>query len=212
VLAERLRIAREMHDVLAHSVMVLQSGAARMALHDASPDVRALLAQLEGVGRDALDELRGILGLLRGTDPASRDDLAPPQGDLAALISTMRAAGLPLTVHGLDLIAALPDALSLTVFRVVQEGLTSALKHAGAAPTTVTFANGNGRLTATITDSGGGTPEPSLPTGGHALTGLRERVQIVGGTLTSGPTPHGGWQLRAELAISQPALTTADAR
>lgn len=218
VLAERLRIAREMHDVLAHSVsvMVLQTGAARMALHDTSPTVRTLLGQVEGVGRDALDELRGILGLLRDGDGETSAELAPPQGDLAKLFGSTRTAGLPLTVQGLELVAALPDAMSLTVFRVVQEALTNAVKHAGSAPTTVAFAGDRCRFTTTISNDAARSPSrqnaTALPSGGHGLTGLRERVQAVGGTLTGGPAAGGGWQVRAELPVPDAALAAAGAR
>lgn len=204
VAAERLRIAREMHDVLAHgvSVMTLQAGAARIALHDTAPQVRELLTGVEALGREALEELRDILGLLRDDGTAPDGERTTPPGDLEQLLSTMRDAGLPLTVERLDPVDDLPAPLPLTVFRLVQEALTNTLKHAGAAPTSVRIARDGHTVLVEVTDHGLARPRPPLPSGGNGLHGLRERVGALGGSVTAGPVPGGpGWTMRAELPL-----------
>jgi signal transduction histidine kinase len=220
VTTERLRIAREMHDVLAHSVsvMVLQVGAARMALHDTAPQVRELLAGVENLGRGALEELSDILGLLRDpTDPAdpagSADpaDLAPPPGDLGRLAATMRAAGLPLTVRGAEHLDCLPQSLALTVFRLVQEALTNTLKHAAGAAATVDISMEAGAVVVEIDDAGEVGHSPAVPGGGHGLIGLRERVNALGGTVDYRPRAGGGWQVRAVLPLPPTLTPTAEA-
>ena len=214
--AERLRIAREMHDVLAHSVsvMVLQTGAARMALRDGEPRVRELLGGVENVGREALEELRVILGLLRDVVAPLPSGLITGETPLDRLVETMRAAGLPLTVRGDSQLEAVPHALRQTAFRVVQEGLTNALKHADAAPTTVEISLDARAMVVQVSDEGGPVPGPALPSGGHGLVGVRERVHDVGGVVSCGPTPGGGWQLRAVLplpgGVVPPAVVVAD--
>ncbi|RZS91815.1 signal transduction histidine kinase [Motilibacter rhizosphaerae] len=198
--AERLRISREMHDVLAHSisVMVLQTGAARMSLADTAPAVRTMLAGVEDVGREALGELRGVLGLLRepGTSGA---DLAPPQGDLGRLVETMRGAGLAVTVHGDDALAGVAPSVAQAVFRTVQEALTNCLKHAPGARTTVEIDVQENRVVVAVRDTGGSAPAPALEGAGHGLHGIRERVLALGGSVSSGPQADGGWVVRAEL-------------
>ena len=198
VAAERLRIAREMHDVLAHgvSVMVLQIGAARMVLSESAPQVRKVLAGVEDLGRQALEDLRGILGLLRDPAGAAAEQSPLLPGDFQRLFATMRTAGLPLSVEGADSIAMLPDPLVRTVFRVIQEALTNALKHSGPAATTVDIRVGARDVTVDVHDKGSTASTHSTLAGGNGLIGLRERVSVVGGTLISGPSTSGGWQLR----------------
>jgi signal transduction histidine kinase len=202
--AERLRIAREMHDVLAHgvSVMTLQAGAARMALHESAPQVRELLSGVEELGREALEELRDILGLLRDDRLAPNDAPTTPPGDLERLLSTMRDAGLPLTVERLDRLDDLPPPLQLTVFRIVQEALTNTLKHAGTPATTIRVEWDGHIVCVEIADRGLARPRRQLPTGGNGLAGLRERVGAFGGTVTAGPTgAEPGWTTRAEIPL-----------
>jgi signal transduction histidine kinase len=205
VAAERLRIARDMHDVLAHgiSVMTLQVGAARIALHEAAPEVRELLGGVEDLGREALGELRDILGLLRGSDTHPVDLPAVPPADLHRLLATMRSAGLPLDVEGLDQVDDLALPVALAVFRVAQEALTNILKHAGKPPTSVRFSRSNDRFVVEVADRGvARRGRPQVPGGGHGLVGLRERLGELGGQLTSGPIPgQTGWVVRAELPL-----------
>ena len=223
VAAERLRIAREMHDVLAHgvSVMVLQIGAARMSLHDTAPEVRQILVGVEDLGREALEDLRGILGLLRGASEGSSEHRSPAlPGDFGRLFATMRTAGMPLTVEGGELIAGLAETSSQTLFRVAQEALTNVLKHAGPVATTVGISRAEGELAITVTNGGGQgrsdlTPTPTPLPGGHGLIGLRERLADAGGTVVDECTPGGGWRVRAtvpcepvEAAVRSAALSS----
>jgi signal transduction histidine kinase len=203
-LAERLRIARDMHDVLAHSVsvMVLHAGAARMAVGDQVPAATGLLEQAEEVGRDALQELRVILGLLRRQDTGT-DLLVPAHGDLDRVVEFVRTAGLPVSITGGEMVRELPEPVQLTVTRVVQEGLTNALKHAGAPPTTVAIVQDDEEVVVEVRNGPGSPVSPRLPSGGHGLLGLEERVLAHGGSLTWGPD-SAGWTVRAAVPIEAP--------
>lgn len=206
---ERLRIAREMHDVLAHSVsvMVLQTGAARMALHDHEPRIRDLLAGIEEVGRDALEELRSILGVLRDVSAAT---IPTHRARLDKVVETMRSAGLPVHLQLAVDLDVLPDPMGVAVVRVVQEGLTNALKHGAAPATTVDISEADGQVKVVVANQGEPGPSGgSLPAGGHGLLGVAERVHTLGGTMQAGPRSGGGWQLRASLPAADPAVSTA---
>jgi signal transduction histidine kinase len=208
VAAERLRIAREMHDILAHgvSVMVLQTGAARMALHDAAPQVREILSGVEGLGRNALAELHDILGLLR--EPvASPTGSGTATADLSRLLGVLREAGIQPDLEGGEILGRLPAPTGRVAFRVVQESLTNALKHAYGSRTAVRFTDDAGQVTVEVRNSPGRTDDgpPATPSGGHGLTGLQERVAGQGGTLTFGPEPAGGWRVRAQLPLAAAA-------
>ena len=197
-IAERLRIARDMHDVLAHSVsvMVLQTGAARMALHDREGMVRTLLVGIEDVGRDALQELRSILGVLRD-NPSSASTHAD---GLNKVVDTMRSAGLQVELDVRIAIDRLVDGVGEAVVRVVQEGLTNSLKHgAGAAATVLIDATDTG-VQVSVRDRGGAVRGSAvLPAGGHGLLGITERVTNAGGSVEFGPLAGGGWQLAASI-------------
>jgi signal transduction histidine kinase len=198
--AERLRIARELHDVVAHSVsvMTVQAGAARVVL-DAQPGrVRESLQAVEETGRQALAELRRLLGVLRleEGEPA----LAPQPGlaDLDALLAQARGAGLPVqrTIEGEP--AALPPGVDLAAYRIVQEALTNARRHAAAAQARVAVRYGQGIVELEITNEG----RRAIPgEGGHGLVGMRERAALYGGELEAGPRPDGGYAVRARLPI-----------
>ena len=191
---ERARIASEMHDVVTHnvSVMVVQAGAARRVL-DSSPDeAREALLAVEASGRTAMTELRHLLGLLApsgGVEPGPAEVLTP-QPDVAqipALVARLCRAGMPVELSveapgGTP--PALPAGIDLAAFRVVQEGLTNVMKHAGQARTTVRLA------------------EPA--SGGRGLIGLRERITVYGGELDAGPRPGGGWRLAARIPLEPP--------
>jgi signal transduction histidine kinase len=205
VVDERRRIAREMHDLVAHSmsVMVVQAGGARRIL-DRDP-ARALEAatMIERTGREALTEMRHLLGVLNL--PEARAALAPQPSlaELDELIARSRAAGLPTALDLRGERRPLPTGLDLAAYRIVQEALTNALKHSGHAPTTVTVDYGEHELALEIRDEGAGRSNSG---GGHGLVGMRERVRLYGGSIETGPTDGGGWRVRARLPLGEVAL------
>ena len=203
VAEERARIAREMHDVVAHSlsVMVVQAEAAE-AMLDVDPErARRPLSSVQDTGRSALGELRRMLGALRETD-ASGAPLAPQPGldGLADLIESVRAAGLLVSVRIDGEPRELPQGVDLSAYRIVQEGLTNALKHAGPARAEVLVRYGERELELGVSDDGRGR-DPQSNGGGHGLVGMRERVALYGGELEAGPRPDGGFGLRARLPL-----------
>jgi signal transduction histidine kinase len=206
---ERARIARELHDVVAHSVsvMVIQSGAVRHRLDGDHDREREALERVERAGREALEEMRRMLGILRSS--GEQASLAPQPGmaDLPALAEQMRTAGLPVELR-IDGGESIPPGLGLTVYRIVQEALTNVLKHAGAGSATVNVTVGERAVVVDVVDDGHGTSQPPAPGAGHGLIGMRERVGIYGGTLVSGPRPGGGFAVRAELPVSQAAAAS----
>jgi signal transduction histidine kinase len=204
VVQERTRIARELHDVIAHSVSVMgvQAGAAEQMLSIDPERAREPLQAIQAGAREAITELRLMLGVLRGRDETPA--LAPQPGltDLDALVEQMCVAGLPtqLTVEGAP--ARLSAGVELSVYRIVQEALTNALKHSQATSATVTIRNGANGLDLEVVDSGsinGRGPDPAAP--GHGLIGMRERVALYGGTITTGHRGEGGYAVRAHLPL-----------
>lgn len=216
--AERARIARELHDVVAHgvSIMVLQAGAARMVLDAHSDGVREPLLAIESAGRQALEDLQRMLGVLR--DPDGGDARREPPASLAQLselVERLRRAGLEVSLHVAGEPAALPDGVDHCGYRVVQEGLTNILKHAVGATATVRVTHGATAVHIEVADDGGSPSsglEP-LPDSELGLVGLRERLALYDGTLTAGPTEQGGWRLTADMPVRKPAMVdrTADA-
>jgi signal transduction histidine kinase len=207
---ERARIARELHDVVAHSVsvMVVQAGAARRVLRRDPDRASEALGSIELTGRQALDELRRLLGMIRKYDRRAVD-LAPQPGlqDLDALLSQIEEAGLPvdLVVEGEP--RPLPSGVDLSVFRIVQEALTNTLKHAGPARATVTLTYRSDELALNIVDDGSGLTHlvednDSGGPGGHGLVGMRERVALYGGELCAGPRSGGGYEVKACLPLT----------
>jgi signal transduction histidine kinase len=199
---ERRRIAREMHDVVAHSVsvMVVQAGGARRII-DRDPDRAAqAAAQIEYAGRAALVEMRRLLGLLHAGEAGA---LAPQPSlaELDALVERSRAAGLPVEVRVLGERRPLPAGIDLAAYRIVQEALTNTLKHAGAAPTEVHLRWGEDELELEILDRGGAGMARNGSGGGHGLVGMAERVRLYGGELEAGPRPAGGFRVRARLPL-----------
>ena len=201
---ERARIARELHDVVTHnvSVMVIQAGAARKVL-DASPgQAREALLSVEASGRAAMTELRHVMGLL--TMDGGSPDLAPQPGlaQLESLVSRVRDAGLPveLVVTGRPG-TALPEGVDLTGYRVVQEALTNAVKHAPGATAIVRVEHGTDRLRIEITDTGGEQPPSADAGSGRGLIGLRERLALYGGTLRAGPRIRAGYRVEAVIPL-----------
>jgi signal transduction histidine kinase len=193
---ERARIAREMHDIVAHhlSVIVLQAAGARASGRPAE----ATLEKIEDSARQALTETRRLLGVLR--DPGEETRLAPQPGigDLDALAASVQAAGLPVRLV-IDGDAALPATVDVSVYRIVQEALTNVLKHAGPARVDVTIDCGQDAVTIEVADDG--TAEPGRQAGGHGLAGMRERAAVFGGELAAGPRPGGGYAVRARLPL-----------
>lgn len=190
---ERERIAAEMHDVLAHkvSLIALHAGALEVTAAQSEPRLSEGAALIRVTAREALQELRQVLGMLRtDLDPGAA------HADLAALVQASVQAGQPVELR--DGAGPLPPALARVVYRIAQEGLTNAHKHAPHAPTTVTVER-EGRGVVVSIHNGVGRRPADLPGSGSGLIGLAERVQLLGGTLDSGPEPGGGWRLRAEL-------------
>ena len=205
--AERTRIARELHDIVAHhlSVIVLQAAGARAS----GKAAEATLEKIENNGRQALAETRRLLGVLRETDQEAALAPQPGIGELDALTDTVRAAGLPvnLVIDGDP--AALPAAVDLSVYRIVQEALTNVLKHAGQARADVTIGCADEAVTIEVTDDGSREPGSRIPPGGNGLAGMRERAAIFGGEFHAGPCPGGGYAVRARLPLADP-LSLAD--
>jgi signal transduction histidine kinase len=210
---ERRRIAREMHDVVAHSVsvMVVQAGGARRIL-DRDPARAADAAGLiERTGRQALAEMRLLLGVL-GAEGGGEGGLEPqPTLDgLEALVARARAAGLPVSLRVTGERRDLPAGAEVAVYRVAQEALTNAIKHATGAPAALVLAWGEEALELTVADLGGhGGGEALLPGGGHGLVGMRERMRTYGGEVDAGPRPGGGYAVRARLPLRDPELAAA---
>ena len=202
--AERARIARELHDVVAHnvSVMVVQADGASYALDGSPEQAREALAAISRTGRQALAEMRSLLGVLRSASEAPTDvELAPQPGieQLSGLLEQARATGLPVafTVEGVP--RQLPQGTALTAYRVVQESLTNARKHGGPGVTaTVTLRFCEDALVIIVADDGIATKKEADGQG-HGLIGMRERVELFGGAVTAGPKPGGGFRVTVTL-------------
>jgi len=201
VAREQARIARELHDVVTHhvSVMTIQAGAAGKVL-DTDPELaRGALSAIETSGRETMTELRHLLGVLT---PGPAEDLLHPQpglDQLDALVDNVRRAGQPVSVSRTPV--ALPRGMDLTAYRVVQEALTNALRHAPGAPTEVTISAGADLVIEVTNDEpppGGGGAAPGSGTG---LLGLAERLHLYGGTLETGRRVGGGFRVRASLPL-----------
>ncbi|MEU9033866.1 histidine kinase [Streptomyces sp. NPDC048352] len=202
---ERARIAREMHDVLSHAVslMIVQAEAGPVAVRRAPERAEAAFEAIAETGRDAMAQLRTMLGVLR-TDEVPPRSPQPGIAGLAELVDRVRAGGLRVSYERTGAVRELPAALEATVHRVVQEALTNVVRHAGAAAVEVRLEYGPRELTVTVADDGRG-PVPS-PGGGHGLIGIRERAAAHGGTAQAGPGPGGrGFAVRVVLASSVPS-------
>ncbi|MEU8257430.1 histidine kinase [Micromonospora inaquosa] len=222
VAEERTRIARELHDVVAHSmaVMIVQADGARFMLDRDPAQARTAVKVVADTGREALEEMRRLVGVLRDAGPAGGDEpggltvAADPEhrrlalAELPDLLARFDDAGLHVRSTVTDAPPALPPGLELTVYRVVQEALTNALKHAGVgARVEVVVSYTAGAVVVRVVDDGRGRPLVSpAPSGGHGLLGMRERVTVYDGNLTAGPRLTGGWQVEVRLPLpSEPA-------
>jgi signal transduction histidine kinase len=203
VTEERARIARELHDVVGHSVsvMTVQASAVRRLLRPEQEREREALLIVERTGREALAEMRRMVGVLRRPEEAPALAPQPSLEHLGKLVDQAREAGLPveLRVEGEPL--PLPAGVDLTAYRLVQEGLTNALKHARAERAQVLVRYGDGGIEVTVSDDGRGAGSGDGG-GGHGLVGMRERVAVYGGELEAGPRPEGGYRLRARLPLA----------
>ena len=206
VAAERAAIARELHDVVAHhmSVMVVQAGAAR-AVSASDPAATAeALRQIEASGRTGLTEMRRLLEVLKAEEDGNGRAPQPGLARMSELLDAMRASGLPVEAIVEGSPRPLPPGVDLSAYRIVQEALTNALRHAGGASARVVVRYDPGAVELEVADDGPGLPEDPEASGGHGLIGMRERVQLFGGELEAGPRPGGGFLLRARLP-SEPA-------
>ena len=202
VAEERARIARELHDIVAHavSVMVLQVGAVRHRLPDALAPDREALQAVEQAGRTALTDMRRLLDAMR--QDGEQIDLAPQPGldRVQSLLDEVRRAGLPVELHIEGEPYRLPPAIELSAYRIVQEGLTNALKHARAGHADVTVHYGRDEVQIVVRDDGEGASTSNDP--GYGLAGMRERVKIYGGEMSAGSANGGGFVLRTRLPLA----------
>ena len=201
IVQERSRIARELHDIVAHSisVMVLQARGGRRVI-DAEPrEAQEAFGVIERTGHHALEEMRRLLGMLRSSDDQLALAPQPTLQQLDTLLDQVRAAGLPVEVEFEGEPTELPPGVDLSAYRIVQEALTNALKHAGPARARVVVRYGEDELELEIADDGAGSGDGGGS--GHGLIGMRERVSVYGGELQAGRRPGGGYALRARLPL-----------
>jgi len=210
-LSERLRIARELHDIVAHhiSVAVIQSQAAQRVADSDPARAKTAMADVERTNRTALEEMRRLLGVLHSSEPGGTaapipDAYAPALGlaDIEVLADRLRRAGLDVSVVQRGAAAGVPDDVGLTAYRIVQESLTNVLRHAGPAAVTVDLDVGD-QLRVTVTDDGRGASAAlaGVPGTGRGIAGMRERAAAVGGKLSAGPKRGGGYQVRATVPL-----------
>ncbi|AQU71239.1 sensor histidine kinase [Streptomyces niveus] len=204
VAEERLRIARDLHDVVAHHIALVnvQAGVASHVMDKRPDQAKEALAHVREASRSALNELRATVGLLRQSgDPAAPTEPAPGLALLDELVGTFRHAGLPVDVARGDPDSRLPAAVDLAAYRIIQEALTNVRKHAGpGAKAEVSVVRVGPTVEVTVLDNGTGTGEPADGSG-HGLLGMRERVTALGGTLTAGPRYGGGFRTQAILPV-----------
>ena len=201
---QRTRLARELHDVVAHSVsvMTVQAAAARRVMQRAPGEAADAVEAIERTGREALAEMRRMVAVLRPRD--EEEPLAPQPGvdDLAALIGQMESTGLSVDMRVEGRPRALPPSLDLSAYRIVQEALTNVLKHAGPVRTEVVLRYGGRDIEIEVSDDGALAHAPSqAPGAGHGLSGMRERAALFGGELSVGRRPEGGFCVRARLPV-----------
>ena len=207
VVAERERIARELHDVIAHdvSLMVIQAGAAQRVMRDQPDKASEALSSIQDSGRRAVDELYLLLGMLRDDG----QDLAPQRGLSAVegLVGEVSRSGIPIELRITGERRDLGNALEVSAYRLVQEALTNVLKHAGGSRTLVELAYDPAQLTVRVADDGtGSATSPVAGSGGHGLLGMRERVRMFGGSFDAGRRAGGGWCITAVLPIAADAM------
>ncbi len=203
--AERARIARELHDVVTHgvSVMVLQTGAARQVLASDAERAEALMRSVEAGGREAMNELRNLLGLLSDDATEAPRTPQPRLAQIEELVDRVRDAGLPVDLAVDGTARPLPPGIDLAAYRIIQEALTNALRHGKTGPARVLIRYTNAALELEILDQSRVLPphDDADERGGRGLVGMRERIAIYGGTLQARPEPGHGYAVRARLPI-----------
>ena len=216
VAEERLRIARELHDVIAHSMSVIavQSAVGNHVIDTQPAEARQALAAIEATSRSALTEMRRLLGVLR-QEGEPRGSLAPAPGlaDLASLVGQVQDAGLRVWINVDGQRGPVPPGIDLSAYRIIQEALTNVIKHAAASAANVTISYRPDSVTVEITDHGspgppartgsGGSVPPARTGSGHGIIGMRERVAVFGGEFAAGPGPDGGFRVRACFPIAE---------
>jgi signal transduction histidine kinase len=199
---EQARIARELHDIIAHnvSIMTVQAAAAGDAFERHPARVREALGAIESTGREALTELRRLLGAVRPDEGETAFAPQPGLARLDALVDQVRAAGLTVELIVEGRRPELPPSVDLSAYRIVQEALTNTLKHAGASRARVVVRQGDGALEIEVVDDGRGAVDDGAP-GGHGIIGMRERAALFGGDLDAGPAPGGGFAVHARIPL-----------
>ncbi len=201
---ERLRIARELHDVVAHTMATInvQAGVAAHVLPTRPEAVAESLQAIKAASKDGLRELRAILNVLRQADDADPTQPAPGTAQLGTLIDGARRSGLDTTLTVTGEPVPLPAAVDLAAYRIVQESLTNTIRHAGPATAAVSLGYDPGELRIEVIDTGHGPAPAAGRNGGHGLAGMRERAATVGGTLETGPGAAGGYRVAARLPLN----------
>ena len=196
---ERVRLARELHDAVGHSVsvMVVQAGAERLALGDERPETRGVLLAIERTGREALAEMSRLLDLLRREDEGLTLAPQPSLARVESLVATARDAGVPVELRIEGERIALPAGIDVSAYRIVQEALTNVVKHAGPANASVLVRYGSDEVELEVADDGRGAANGNV--GGYGLAGMRERVELHGGSLETGARRSGGFFVKARL-------------
>ncbi|MCT9091123.1 sensor histidine kinase [Streptomyces sp. ASQP_92] len=219
VVAERLRIARELHDMVAHSISIIaiQAGVGSRVIQTQPAEALEALRAIETTSRDTLSGLRRTLVALRQADPdaepSGRAPLAPSPGlaDLEELVTVTADAGVRVDLRRSGEQRPLPVDIDLSAYRIVQEALTNVVRHAGTAACRVAVDYGDGELTVDIVDNGRGTTEDGPPHG-FGIVGMRERVALLNGRITAGPRPEGGFRVTARLPLAEPVGVPAESR
>ncbi|MDQ3402109.1 MAG: histidine kinase [Actinomycetota bacterium] len=202
--AERARIARELHDVVAHavSVIVVHADGAAFAVRKQPELAERAIETISSTGREALTELRRLLGVLRSEDSETERTPQPGAQSIADLAERVRAIGVPVRLDLTGQLDDLPAGVGLGIYRIIQEALTNTIKHAGpGASATVHIRRVGDRVELDITDKGPGT-SVRLTEGGNGLIGMRERAIVFGGSLRAGPRTDGGWRVQAVLPVT----------
>jgi len=198
---ERTRIARELHDVIAHSMSVIQvqASTARYRLPEIGEAEASEFESIAATARSSLTEMRRMLGVLRTEDQAA--ELTPQQGlaDIPALVDSIRRAGVMVGLEITGSVADAPQTVQIAAFRIVQEALSNAVRHASGAAVTLRVQAGAEAIVIRIRNARPSSTPAAAPSGGYGLRGMRERVELLGGTFTAGPTSEGGWEVTASL-------------
>ncbi|EFL16058.1 predicted protein [Streptomyces sp. C] len=215
LLEERSRIARELHDVVAHhmSVISIQAQVAPHLVENPSPELKENLAGIRQNALEALTELRRVLGVLRSEhadDPANPHHPQPTLAELGALVDNVRAAGLDVTTETAGIRRPLTPGVELTAYRIVQEALSNCLRHAPGSRVEVGIAYGPRELHLCVANSAPTRPAPPSPGAGHGLLGMRERAGMLGGELAAGPRPDGGYEVSAVLPMDPPGGSVSE--